>query len=114
MPETEDKLEWACGVAGSRLVTCYMHHVKNTLQLRDLASGEVTFSFPLEVGAITGFRGELKHKEMFYNFSNPITPGSIFSNSIKLMLERQKSSIYQHGMLFECAKITPYQQDMSH
>ena len=30
------------------------------------------------------------------------------------MLERQKSSIYQHVMLFECAKITPYQQDMSH
>ena len=41
-------------------------------------------------------------------------PGSIFSRTIKLMLERQKSSIYQHVMLFECAKITPYQQDMSH
>ena len=55
-----------------------MQHVKNTLQLRDLASGEVTFSFPLEVGAITGFSGELKHKEMFYKFSNPITPGTMF------------------------------------
>ena len=41
-------------------------------------------------------------------------PGSIFSRTIKLMLERQKSSIYQHVMLFECAKIIPYQQDMSH
>ena len=41
-------------------------------------------------------------------------PGGIFSRTIKLMLERQKSSIYQHVMLFECAKITPYQQDMSH
>ena len=42
------------------------------------------------------------------------TPGRVFSRTIKLMLERQKSSIYQHVMLFECAKITPYQQDMSH
>ena len=40
--------------------------------------------------------------------------GSVFSRTIKLMLERQKSSIYQHEMLLECAKITPYQQDMSH
>ena len=41
-------------------------------------------------------------------------PGRVFSRTIKLMLERQKSSIYQHEMLLECAKITPYQQDMSH
>ena len=41
-------------------------------------------------------------------------PGRVFSRTIKLMLERQKSSIYQHVMLLECAKITPYQQDMSH
>ena len=43
-----------------------------------------------------------------------VQPGRVFSRTIKLMLERQKSSIYQHVMLFECAKITPYQQDMSH
>ena len=43
-----------------------------------------------------------------------LVPGGIFSRTIKLMLERQKSSIYQHVMLFECAKIIPYQQDMSH
>jgi len=78
VPETEDKLEWACGVAGDKLITCYMHHVKNTLQLRDLTSGDVTYSFPLDVGAITGFSGELKHKEMFYKFSSPITPGTMF------------------------------------
>ena len=34
VPETDDKLEWACGVAGNKLITCYMQHVKNTLQLR--------------------------------------------------------------------------------
>ena len=35
-------------------------------------------------------------------------PGSIFSNSIKLMLERHKSTLYQQDMLLEREKITPY------
>ena len=39
-------------------------------------------------------------------------PGRIFSNSIKLMLERQKFTLYQHEMLLQRAKITLYQQDM--
>ena len=39
-------------------------------------------------------------------------PGRVFSNSIKLMLERQKFTLYQHETLLEKAKITPNQQDM--
>ena len=38
--------------------------------------------------------------------------GRIFSNSIKLMLERQKFTPYQQEMLLQRAKITLYQQDM--
>ena len=41
-------------------------------------------------------------------------PGGVFSNTIKLMLERQKSSLYQQEMLLGSAKITVYQQDMPH
>ena len=40
--------------------------------------------------------------------------GRIFSNTIKLMLERQKSALYQQEMLLESVKITLYQQDMPH
>ena len=40
--------------------------------------------------------------------------GSIFSNSIKLMLEKQKFTLYQKEMLLKRAKITLYQQDMPH
>ena len=39
-------------------------------------------------------------------------PGGIFSNSIKLMLERQKFTLYQQEMLLQWEKITLYQQDM--
>ena len=45
VPEGDDVLEWATGVAGDKLITCYMHHVKNTLQLRELSSGSVVFNF---------------------------------------------------------------------
>ena len=38
--------------------------------------------------------------------------GGIFSNSIKLMLERQKFALYQQEMLLQWKKITLYQQDM--
>ena len=44
----------------------------------------------------------------------PPRPGRIFSNSIKLMLERQKFTLYQQEMLLKRAKITLYQQDMPH
>ena len=71
-------LEWACGVAGSKLVTCYMNDVKNTLQLRQLDSGEVTYEFPLFIGSVTGFSGEIKYSEMFYKFSSQVTPGIIY------------------------------------
>ena len=39
----------------------------------------------------------------------PDNPGGVFSNSIKLMLERQKCTLYQQEMLLQRANITLYQ-----
>jgi len=76
--EGEDVLEWATGVAGDKLVTCYMHHVKNILQLRELSSGAVLHTFPLDIGSVTGFSGDIRHQEMFFKFSSQITPGTVY------------------------------------
>jgi len=76
--EGEDVLEWATGVAGDKLVTCYMHHVKNTMQLRDLNTGEALHQFNLDIGSVTGFSGDIRHNEMFFKFSSQITPGTIY------------------------------------
>jgi hypothetical protein len=38
-------LDWAVGVAGDKLITCYMHDVKHVLQLRSLASGDILHTF---------------------------------------------------------------------
>ena len=58
--EGEDVLEWATGVAGDKLITCYMHDVKNTMQLRELNSGAEVHKFPLDIGSVTGFSGDIR------------------------------------------------------
>jgi len=79
LPEhSKDVLEWASGVAGDKLVTCYMHDVKNTMQLRKLEDGEVIHNFELEIGSITGFSGDIRHTELMYKYSSQIAPGTIF------------------------------------
>merc|ERR1711963_360721 len=74
----DDVLEWATGVAGDKLITCYMHDVKNTMQLRELNTGVEVHKFPLDIGSVTGFSGDIRHKEMFFKFSSQITPGTIY------------------------------------
>lgn len=76
--QERDVLEWAAGVAGDRLVTCYMQDVKNVLQLRDLRTGDLLHNFKLDIGSVTGFSGHLKHNELFFKFSSQITPGIIY------------------------------------
>ena len=79
VPEQEkDVLNWAAGVAGDKLVTCYMHDVKNVLQLRDLKTGDLLHTFQLDIGCVAGFSGHPKFDEMFFKFSSQITPGTVY------------------------------------
>ena len=71
--EGDDVLEWATGVAGDKLITCYMHDVKNTMQLRELNTGAEVHKFPLDIGSVTGFSGDIRYMvqvnlfRMFYH-----------------------------------------------
>eukprot|EP00088_Acartia_fossae_P067038 TRINITY_DN8336_c0_g1_i1.p1 TRINITY_DN8336_c0_g1~~TRINITY_DN8336_c0_g1_i1.p1 ORF type:complete len:709 (+),score=185.74 TRINITY_DN8336_c0_g1_i1:52-2178(+) len=90
IPEHEkDVLEWASAVAGDKLVTCYMQDVKNVMQLRSL-SGEVVHKFDLAIGSVTGFRGDIRHSEMFYSFSSQIVPGTIYHVDLSNSAVNQK------------------------
>ena len=107
-------------MAGSKLVTCYMNDVKNTLQLRELDSGKVTYEFPLEIGSVTGFSGEIKYDEMFYKFSSQVTPGVIFhvnlaekTPAVKVFLETKvaqfdSSQFKVEQVTSQCFKIRFY------
>ena len=63
------------------------------------------------ISCATGFKFEYVGVNVFGTLLALIRwqPGGVFSNSIKLMLERQKFTLYQQEMLLQRAKITLYQ-----
>lgn len=69
--------EWVACVRSNFLVLCYLHDVKNVLQLHDLATGAHLKTFPLEVGSIVGYSGQKKDSEIFYQFTSFLSPGKI-------------------------------------
>ncbi|XP_063299615.1 prolyl endopeptidase [Pelobates fuscus] len=79
IPEhNKDVLEWVSCVRSNYLVLCYLHDVKNLLQLHDLASGNYLKTFPLDVGSVVGYSGQKKDSEIFYQFTSFLSPGIIY------------------------------------
>lgn len=105
VPEHEnDVLEWATGIAGDKLVTCYMQDVKNILQLRDLSTGEELHKFPIDIGSVTGFSGDIRHTEMFYKFSSQVSPGTIYHVDLSTGKPVQKVHIQTEVQGFEASE----------
>lgn len=79
VPEHEkDVLEWVACVRSNFLVLCYLHDVKNILQLHDLTTGALLKTFPLDVGSVVGYSGRKKDSEIFYQFTSFLSPGVIY------------------------------------
>ena len=46
--------------------------------MRNVTTGEVLETFPLDVGSISGYSGRKKQDEMFFSFTSFLTPGIIY------------------------------------
>ncbi|CAH0393811.1 unnamed protein product [Bemisia tabaci] len=73
-----DVLDWATCAADNKLVLCYVQDVKSVLKVHDLQTGKFLQQLPLDMGTITGFSGEKKYAEVFYQFTSFLTPGIIY------------------------------------
>ncbi|CAI9591334.1 unnamed protein product [Staurois parvus] len=87
----KDVLEWVACVYSKFLVLCYLHDVKNVLQLRDLATGRHLKTLPLDVGSIVGYSGQKKDSEIFYQFTSFLSPGIIYHYDLTKDTEEPKS-----------------------
>ncbi|XP_040206108.1 prolyl endopeptidase [Rana temporaria] len=91
VPEHEkDVLEWVACVHYKFLVACYLHDVKNVLQLHDLATGHHLKTLPLDVGSIVGYSGQKKDSEIFYQFTSFLSPGIIYHYDLTKGTEEPK------------------------
>uniref|UniRef100_A0A2K5D4T6 Prolyl endopeptidase n=1 Tax=Aotus nancymaae TaxID=37293 RepID=A0A2K5D4T6_AOTNA len=80
VPEHEkDVLERVACVRSNFLVLCYLHDVKNILQLHNLTTGALLKTFPLQVGSVVGYSSQKKDIEIFYHqFTSFLSPGIIY------------------------------------
>ena len=70
-------VDWATCVNGLLMPVCWLSHVKNVLQMYDLATGAKLTTFPLDVGSVVGFSGRKKDQEIFFQFTSFLTPGAV-------------------------------------
>lgn len=57
--------------------------VQSTLQLHSLKTGELLRKFPLDVGTVSGFSGDIKYSEIFFKFISFLTPGIVYMADVK-------------------------------
>lgn len=97
--------EWVACVRSNFLVLCYLHDVKNILQLHDLATGAHLKTFPLDVGSIVGYSGQKKDNEIFYQFTSFLSPGKVV---VVLFFSPTTHCFFSWGLAFCCSVGTKY------
>jgi len=80
----QDVLNAVVCVDANKLITCYMHHVKELIKMYNLEGKEEKAEFPFpSVGSIGGLSARKKDSEFFYKFTSFLYPGTIFHYDIK-------------------------------
>eukprot|EP00898_Chlorokybus_atmophyticus_P008743 jgi/Chlat1/8870/Chrsp92S09259 len=87
-----DVLEWARCVANDKLLLCYLHDVKNILQLHRL-SGSLDRPIPLDIGSVGSVTGRREDTTIFYSFTSFTRPSTIYK--VDLSAESAEPSVFR-------------------
>ncbi|ORZ41529.1 prolyl oligopeptidase [Catenaria anguillulae PL171] len=87
-------LTLASVVDGNKLMLVYMHNVKDTVYLHDLATGARMRTIELPtVASVGSLSGDKKYAEVFYSFSSFLSPGTI----VRYDVRTGQSSIFKQS-----------------
>ncbi|XP_057365002.1 prolyl endopeptidase-like [Daphnia carinata] len=93
--DPSDVLDWVACINKDKLIVCYMHDVKNILQLRDLKNGQLLKTYTLEMGTVREFSGKSTSSEFFFQFGSFLTPGVIYRCDIGETVEAEPTVFRQ-------------------
>ncbi|KAK9165014.1 hypothetical protein Scep_000205 [Stephania cephalantha] len=74
----KDVLESAYAVNGDQIIVAYLSDVKYVLQIRDLKTGALLHTLPIDIGSVDGISGRRKDSEVFVGFTSFLTAGIIY------------------------------------
>lgn len=84
LPESEkDVLESAVAVNGSQFIASYLSDVKHVLQLRDLNTGALLHSLPIDIGSVYDICARREDNMFFIGFTSFLTPGIIYQCNLE-------------------------------
>lgn len=81
--ESEDVLVSAFAVNTSQMILKYLRDVKNVVQIRDLETGSLLHTLPIEIGTVYGISARREHDTIFIGFTSFLTPSIIYRCDLK-------------------------------
>ncbi|XP_068646484.1 uncharacterized protein [Aristolochia californica] len=76
--DEKDVLESAYAVNGDQIIVTYLSDVKYVAQIRDLKTGQLLHTLPIDIGTIYGISGRREDSEIFISFTSFLTPGIVY------------------------------------
>ncbi|XP_078440620.1 uncharacterized protein LOC144710666 [Wolffia australiana] len=71
-------LESSTAVNNDQILVTYLCDVKYLLQVRDLKTGSLLHTLPIDIGSVFGISGRREYNEVFISFSSFLTSGIIY------------------------------------
>jgi prolyl oligopeptidase len=84
LPESDkDVLESAVAVNGNQFIASYLSDVKHDLQLRDLKTGALLHSLPIDIGTVYDICARREDNMFFIGFTSFLSPGIIYQCNLE-------------------------------